>query len=85
MTDKRREDGTPFRLVPDTVSHDTVEALQTLLKDAQRGEIIGVAFAVMNKGRDYIVNTAGEAHRSPTFARSIVQALDDHLMHKVHQ
>jgi hypothetical protein len=74
----------PFALAPDSISHDTVEALQTLLKDAQRGEIIGVAFAVMYKGRDYIVNTAGEAHRSPTFARGMVQALDDHLMHKVH-
>lgn len=74
----------PFTLAPDSISHDTVEALQALLADAERGEIIGVAFAVMYKGRDFIVNTAGEAHRSPTFARGMVQALDDHLMQKVH-
>lgn len=75
----------PFTLVQETISHDTIEALRVLLKDAERGEIIGVAFAVMYKGRDYIVNAAGEAYRSPTFARGMVKALDDHLMQKVHE
>jgi hypothetical protein len=74
----------PFALAPDSLSNDTIEALRELLTSAERGEIIGIAFAVMYKGRDYIVNTAGEAHRSPTFARGMVQALDDHLMQKVH-
>lgn len=74
----------PFTLAPDSISHDTIEALKVLLRDAERGEIIGLAFAVMYKGRDYIVNTAGEAHRSPTFTRGMIQALDDHLMQKVH-
>lgn len=74
----------PFTLAPDSISHDTIEALKVLLEDAKKGEVIGLAFAVMYKGRDYIVNTAGEAHRSPTFTRGMVQALDDHLMHMVH-
>lgn len=74
----------PFSLAPDSLSHDTIEALRVLLKDAEKGEVIGLAFAVMYRGRDYIVNTAGEAHRSPTFTRGMVQALDDHLMHMVH-
>lgn len=74
----------PFGLVEETISHDTIEALRELLNSAERGEIIGIAFAVMFKGRDYTVNTAGEAHRSPTFARGMVQALDDHLMQRVH-
>ena len=75
----------PFSLAPDSISHDTIEALRVLLKDAEKGEVIGLAFAVMYKGRDYIVNTAGEAHRSPTFTRGMVQALDDHLMNMVHE
>jgi hypothetical protein len=74
----------PFGLAADTISHDTVEALKALLAEAEQGEMIGFAFAAMYKGRDFIVNTAGEAHRSPTFARGMVQALDDHLMQKVH-
>lgn len=75
----------PFSLVDQPISHDTVSALRSLLNDAERGDVIGIAFAVMYKGRDYIVDTAGEAHRSPTFARGMVQALDDHLMRKVHE
>jgi hypothetical protein len=74
----------PFTLVPDSISHDTIEALKALLRDAEKGEIIGLAFAVMYKGRDYIVNTAGEAHRSPTFTRGMVPALDDHLLTFAH-
>lgn len=75
----------PFGLVQDTISHDTVEALRTLLQEAERGEVIGVAMAVMYKGRDYITTSVGEAYRSPTFARGMVQALDDHLMQRVHE
>jgi hypothetical protein len=33
----------------------------------------------MMKRRSYVVNTAGEAHRNPTFARGMVAALDDEL------
>lgn len=69
----------PFRLIPDTISSDTVEALTQLLDLAQRGELIGVAFAGMLRQRRYFVNTAGEAHRNPTFARGCVGALDDEL------
>lgn len=69
----------PFVLVPDEVSNDTVQALETLLSNARRGEIIGIAFVAMLKGRTYIVNTAGEAHRNPTFSRGMVAALDDRL------
>jgi hypothetical protein len=69
----------PFRLVPDTLSKDTLEALTQLLDLAQRGELIGVAFAGILKQRRYFVNTAGEAHRNPTFARGCVSALDDEL------
>lgn len=74
----------PFWLVPDEISHDTVEALQTLLEDAHSGEIIGMAFAVMYKGRDYIVNATGEAYRSPTFTRGMIQALDDRMKNRLY-
>lgn len=73
----------PFVLIPDAVSNDTVECLKTLLTQARRGEVIGIAFAAMLKQRSYIVNTAGEAHNSPTFARGMVAALDDQLAGRV--
>jgi len=69
----------PFTLIPDSLSHDTERALEQLLDMARTGELIGVAFAAMLKRRKYFVNTAGEAHRNPTFARGMVQALDDEL------
>jgi hypothetical protein len=69
----------PFVLVPDQLSNDTQEALAQLLDLAQRGELIGVAFAGMLRRRRYFVNVAGEAFRNPTFARGCVSALDDEL------
>ena len=73
----------PFILVPDNVPHDVVECLKTLLKHAQKGDLIGLAFAGMLKQRGYIVNTAGEAHRNPTFSRGMLAALDDQLAGRV--
>lgn len=65
----------PFTLVPDTLSRDTKEALEQLLEMAKRGELIGIAFAGMVRRRQYFVNSAGEAHRNPVFARGMVDDL----------
>lgn len=73
----------PFILVPDTVSTDTVECLALLLRRARRGEVIGLAYCAMLKKRAYIVNTAGTAHDSPTFARGMLRALDDQLGQRI--
>lgn len=73
----------PYVLLPDYVSHDTVDCLKQLLAQAKRGEIIGMAYCAMLKRRAYIVNTAGEAHRSPTFSRGMVAALDDQLAGRI--
>jgi hypothetical protein len=73
----------PFVLIEDTNSNDTIECLRTLLEHAERGEVIGIAYAAMLKRRGYIVNTAGEAHRSPTYSRGMLLALDDKLSARV--
>lgn len=69
----------PYRLVPDELSDDTVEALRVLYEDAQAGRLVGIAFAGMYRGRRYIVNAAGEARRSPTFSMGMVTMLLDEL------
>jgi len=61
------------------MSVDTVQALRQLLAEAERGEIVGVAFAAMYKRRNFFVGAAGEAYRNPTFARGMVCALSDQL------
>lgn len=75
----------PFILIADNVSVDTVQCLQILLRRAKKGEVIGLAYCAMLKQRAYIVNTAGVAHESPTFARGMVAALDDSLSNRIHQ
>ncbi|MBA2547316.1 MAG: hypothetical protein H0V16_02515 [Burkholderiaceae bacterium] len=69
----------PFRLVRDPLSCDTIECLQRLLADAEHGQILGIAYAAMYKGREYVVGATGEARRSTTFARGMVDDLHDEL------
>lgn len=73
----------PFVLIPDSISNDMIECTKQLHQQALRGELIGLAFAGMIKRRGYIVNSAGEAHRSPTFARGMLLSLDDQLSTRV--
>lgn len=75
----------PFSLIPDTISTDTVECLDELLRMARSGEVIGVAYVAMLKRRKYIANAAGEAHRNPTFTRGMIQVLDDELGRRVRE
>lgn len=73
----------PFVLIPDVVSHDTLKALIQLADGVRRGEVIGIAYAAALKRRAYIVNSAGECYRNPTWARGIVAALDDELAGRI--
>jgi hypothetical protein len=45
--------------------------------------VIGLAYAAMLKKRAFIVNTAGTAHHSPTFARGMISVLDDELGRRI--
>jgi hypothetical protein len=78
----------PLVLVPDTISNDTVEALQQLLRHARKGDIIGLGFVAMLKPtrevRGYIANTAGEAHTNATFTCGMLRALDFKLCQRLH-
>lgn len=72
-----------FGLAEDTISHETVEALETLLDKAKRGDVIGIAFTVMNKQRSYNANTAGELHRNMTFAIGTLLVLIARLLRQI--
>lgn len=73
----------PYTLIPDTVSTDTVECLRVLLARAKRGEVVGLAYCAMLKQKAYIVNTAGIAHESPTFALGCVAVLSGSLSDRI--
>jgi hypothetical protein len=73
-----------YKLIPDTISHDTVEALATLLALAQEGEITGISFVCTLKKARYITNVAGWCYRNPTHSRGMVAFLADQLAGIVH-
>lgn len=68
-----------------SVSRETVTTLEELLYRAKEGEVIGLAFCAVIKRRNYIVDLSGEARTSPTFARGMISALDDHAKRLVHR
>jgi hypothetical protein len=72
----------PF-LVPPRVDKNCVDTLRELLEQAEAGEIIGYAIAVMYRTRSYYVDALGEADKNPTFARGMIKSLDDFLEEKV--
>ncbi len=74
----------PYRLVPDNISHDVVNALEVLLEGAKSGEVTGIAFAVTLKRNRFITNVAGMCWKNPTFARGMVAFLSDQLAKLVH-
>lgn len=69
----------PYQLIREPISADTVEALEQMLDSARRGDVIGIAFALMLKRRRILVDCAGEGCENPVLARGAVKVLDDHL------
>lgn len=73
----------PFRLVPDSLSEDTVLCLRQLLTLAERGQVLGFAFVAIVKGRRFIRDAKGECLRNPVFSRGLIASLDDFLRERV--
>jgi hypothetical protein len=55
---------TPFRSMRDRISHGMVEAAKPILEQAEKGDLIGLAYTGMYRQGHYIVNTAGESHKA---------------------
>lgn len=72
-------------LLPNTVSRDLVEALETLLAGAQQGQITGMVFAATLRNRRYITSVAGTCVRNITHSRGMIAALSDELGAQLHQ
>ena len=67
------------KLVPDSISHDVVQAAHQLLEGAHTGEIVGLAFVVMLRGREFYTNLAGACRDDPHLTRGMVASLDDEI------
>lgn len=73
----------PFTLAPGHVSDDVVESLEFLLERARNGEVFGIAYVAQMKPRAVIMDTAGESHRNPLFALSMLNVLMAQLTDRV--
>lgn len=72
-----------FKFIDETISHDTIETLESLLDRAKRGEVLGIAYSVMNKKRNFNVDVTGELGRSPVFALGTLLVLMHCLLKRV--
>lgn len=73
----------PFTLVHAHPPHDVIAALEYLLAEARNGQLIGIAYGAMFRRREYVVETAGEAHDNPLFALGVVNILSSELQDQV--
>jgi hypothetical protein len=73
-----------MQLIKDPISADTIEAFAKLLEGAIEGRYVGAVIGVIRPRRRYSVHCIGEASRNPTFARGVVQAIDDDLRDSIH-
>lgn len=65
----------PFSFVRESISHDTVEACESLTERARRGEVTGMAATVTTADKGYSTVTTGLLHESKTFAIGTVVIL----------
>lgn len=73
----------PFTLIQSPAPDDLVEALEFLLDGARSGDVIGIAYAAQMKPRNIIADSAGELHRNPLFALSLLHVLMAQLTDRV--
>lgn len=73
-----------MQLLRDPISTDTIEAFAKLLEGAMEGKYVGAVIGVIRPRRRYTVHCIGDACRNPTFARGVVQAIDDELRYSIH-
>lgn len=67
--------------VKDELSHDTIECLEHLLKEAKEGKVIGLAFAALRPRHDGFAHVCGpvDKKKDRRFIHSLVLELDEEL------
>lgn len=69
-----------LKLVADNAACDeTVFHLTQLLRQAQAGQVIGLAFVAIQRDGAFFVDFSGRARAEPVSARGMVRSLDDDL------
>jgi hypothetical protein len=79
----RCADVTPLTRGATIVDRDTVESLTELLAAAKRGEVLGVAFTAILRGRRMSYGATGEANNDPILALGHVHVLAGVLQERI--
>lgn len=61
------------------ISLETIEVLAALLVEAQRGDVIGLAFVAMHKPHEVSADSVGELRKVPSLARGLLMDLSDEI------
>jgi hypothetical protein len=69
----------PFVLVPTREVSDTAKCVEALAAGIRDKSVIGLAYVVIYRERNYEAHICGEAARSPTFTGGAVGALQRKL------
>ncbi len=73
-----------MQLVRETISADSVEAIQQILEGFIRGQYTGAGVGLIRPRRRFTVHCLGEACRNPTLARGLCLSIDDELSDLLH-
>lgn len=66
-----------LKLIKPRVDAETVETLQGLLREAEAGRIVGLAYVALCRQNQYQGDLVGTAKTSPLLARGLCRALED--------
>ena len=72
--------GEVVKLVPSTVSKDTVDELIALLHEARAGEIVGIAYVALHPGQVFTADFIGHARTASIFTLGAIRFLSDHIV-----
>lgn len=67
----------------DYPEQETIDVLIRLLDDARSGEVRGLAFSALRKGREYGLRTTGLANDDPTWALGTLIVLGAELVDRI--
>lgn len=62
-----------------TISQETVDELEELVKEAKAGTITGIAYVAMHRGADISFNAAGRARFVPVYTLGAVESLKQYI------
>lgn len=72
-----------FQFIGPSPSGETIEALEELLQRARDGDLIGLSYTAILRGKNWTYGTTGEATRSPAFVIGLLHVQTTELAHRI--